>query len=238
MSHVKNVQAFGKLTGICTGYGGTYNPGQQNLQVNAMTTLLNIAQQSMEEVSEAQTIYDNATNQRVTGFKGIRKLSSRIVNVLKSSGAHPLTVLDARGSSQKVWGKRTPKREPEPNVKEGEKPKSSFARGSDYASMAYHFARLVETISAEPKYNPNEMELSVAGIIQRLAELRGLNEVVTQAEIGLSQARRKRDAIYYKGEGNLFSTALATKQYVRGVFGYNSNQHLEVRRLRFTKPKL
>ena len=238
MSHVKNVQAFGKLTGICTGYGGTYNPGQQNLQVNAMTTLLNIAQQSMEEVSDAQTIYDNATNQRVTGFKGIRHLSSRIVSVLKSSGAHPLTVLDARGSSQKVWGARRPKREPEPNAKEGEKPKSPAIGGSDYASMAHHFARLVETVSSEPKYNPNEEELSVAGITQRLAELRGLNDAVTQAEIGLSKARRKRDAICYEEESNLFNTALATKQYVRGVFGYRSNQHLEVRRLRFTKPKL
>ena len=238
MSHVKNLQAFGKLTGICTGYGGTYNPGQQNLQVNAMTTLLNIAQQSMEEVSEAQTFYDNATNQRVTGFKGIRKLSSRIVSVLKSSGAHPLTVLDAQGSSRKVWGAGTSKREPEPHVKEGEKPKLSFVYGRDYASIAYHFARLVETVSAEPKYNPNELELSAVGITQRLAELRSLNETVTQAEIGLSQARRKRDAICYKEEGNLFSTALATKQYVRGVFGYQSNQHLEVRRLHFTRPRL
>jgi hypothetical protein len=236
MSHVKNVQAFGKLTGICTGYGGTYNPGQQNLQVNAMTTLLNIVQQSMEEVSEAQTIYDNATNQRVTGFKGIRQLSSRIVSVLKSSGVHPLTVFDALGSSRKVWGANTAKREP--ILKEDEKPKSSFVYGRDYASMAYHFARLVETVSAEPRYNPNEPELSVAGITQRLAELRGLNEAVTQAEIGLSQARRKRDAVCYKEEGNLFSTALAAKQYVRGVFGYLSSQHLEVRRLRFTKPKL
>ena len=58
------MQAFGKLTGICTGLGGTYNPGKQNLQVNAMITLLNSAQQAWEEVKEAQKAYDNATNDR------------------------------------------------------------------------------------------------------------------------------------------------------------------------------
>ena len=44
MSHVKNLQSFDKVIRICTGLGGTYNPGQQNLQVNVMATLMNIAQ--------------------------------------------------------------------------------------------------------------------------------------------------------------------------------------------------
>jgi hypothetical protein len=73
MSHVKTMQAFEKLTGICTGLGGSYNPGQQNLQVNAMTTLLTVAQQSWEELKEAQKVYDNATNNRELGFRKIRQ---------------------------------------------------------------------------------------------------------------------------------------------------------------------
>ena len=32
MSHIKNVDAYSRLVGLCTGYGGKYNPGQQNLQ--------------------------------------------------------------------------------------------------------------------------------------------------------------------------------------------------------------
>jgi hypothetical protein len=64
MSHVKNMQAFEKLTGLCTGYGGSYNPGQQNLQVDALIAKLNNAQQVLMEVTETQTVYDNATNSR------------------------------------------------------------------------------------------------------------------------------------------------------------------------------
>ena len=78
MSHTKNMQSFEKLMGICTGLGGNYNPGKQNLQVNAMTTLSTIAQQIGEEVREARKAYDNATNAREQAFSDIRPLSSSI----------------------------------------------------------------------------------------------------------------------------------------------------------------
>ena len=73
MSHLKNMQAFGKLTGVCTGLGGNYNPGQQNLQANAMAAKLNIAQQVWEEVKEAEKAYDNATS---TDNRGSRTYAS------------------------------------------------------------------------------------------------------------------------------------------------------------------
>ena len=69
------MQAFGKLTGVCTGLGGTYNPGNQNLQANAMAAQLNIAQQVWEEVKDAEIAYDNATNNREQGFRNMRQLN-------------------------------------------------------------------------------------------------------------------------------------------------------------------
>ena len=207
MSHIKNVQAFGKLTGICTGYGGTYKPGQQNLQVNALITLLNSAQQTLSEVNEAQTAYDNITNTRELGFKEVRTLSSRILNVLKSSGAHALTIEDAQLSIRKLRGSRASK----PVVSTAavtaeEKPRPGFFYSQDYASLAFYFAKLVETVSAEADYTPTEAELSVDGLEAKLAELQGQNDAVTKAEIEMTSARRKRNALFYKGEDNLFAT--------------------------------
>ncbi len=239
MSHVKNVQAFGKLTGICTGYGGNYNPGQQNLQVNAMITLLNSAQQAMQDVNEAQTFYDNATNHRRLGFKGIRRFSSNVNNILKACGAHELTRNDVSSSVRKIWGVRRTQRKANAEIKPEEiKAGSSFIYGLNYASLANYFAQLVSTVSAEPKYRPNEPEYSVEGLKQKLAELHELNELVAQAEIRLATARRNRNELFYIREDSLFYTALAVKHYVRGVFGYKSAQHLETQRLHFSKPKL
>ncbi len=238
MSHVKNMQAFGKLTGICTGYGGQYNPGQQNLQVDAMTTLMISAQQVMDACNEAQALYDQVTNARERGFYGLRRLSSSVCLVLKSSGVDPGTVADAYALNRRIWGARKAKRkENAAAMAAGEKPKV-FVYGLDFASVANHFARLVELVIAEPTYGPNEDHLSVEGLQKKLGNLLKLNAAVTQAEIRLTQARRERNLVFYQMEGNLVSTAMASKQYIRGVFGFQSSQHQEVSQLRFNKPPL
>src|SRR5436190_11027437 len=150
MSHVKNVQAFGKLTGICTGYVGQDNTGQQNLQVEALVALINHAQQTLSEVNEAQTAYDNITNTRELGFEGVRKLSSRIFSVLKSCGAHALTIDDARVSMRKLQGSKSSKLVASTAaVTAEENPKPGFFYSQDYTSLAFYFAKLVETVSAE-----------------------------------------------------------------------------------------
>jgi hypothetical protein len=239
MSHLQNVQAFGKLMGICTGYGGSYNPGQQNLQVNAMTTLWISAQQALQAVNEAQTFYDNATNNRKLGFKGLRRFSSNVNNILKSCVANELTRNDARASVRKIWGTRRSQRKVNAEMKPEEiKSPSTFMYRTNYTSLANYFAQLVSTVSAEPKYRPNEPEYSVEGLKQKLAELQALNEFVTQAEISLATARRARNELFYIREDGLFHTAMAIKHYVRGIFGYKSSQHLETQRLHFTKPKM
>jgi hypothetical protein len=239
MSHVKNMQAFGKLTGICTGLGGTYNPGQQNLQVNAMITLLNSAQQAWEEVKEAQKAYDNATNDRELGFRKIRKLSSSVCGMLKAYGTNTLLLADALNCKRRIWGARISK----PPVVDTEKPeeeksaeRSSYGRA--YVIIAEYFDSLVKTVASEPKYNPNEPELTLAGLQQTLTDLFNLNKAVTEAEIRLEEARIKRNHVYYIAPENLVNTATAVKTYVRSAFGFQSQQHQQVQKLRFIKPNL
>jgi len=241
MSNVKNLQAFGKLKGYCTGYNGKYNPGQQNIQVDALNTLEANATQVLMEVTETQTGYDNITNKRAIAFKGIRHLSSRIVSVLKASGAHPLTIKDAQASTRKIWGRKS---KPSVAVKSptqaeivAEQSKQEFSYGRDYATIASYFDKLVSTVAAEPKYIAIEPDLSVPGLQAKVAEIHSLNQEVTQAEVDLSSVRRKRDGLFYEDEGNLYATAVAVKQYVRGGFGFSSAQRAEVSKLRFSKPR-
>src|SRR5690349_17054036 len=104
--------------------------------------------------------------------------------------------------------------------------------------MTFHFANLVESVSAEIRYERNEPELSLPGLNQTLAELHQANERVIQAEVNLAYARKKRNEVMYFSEGSLFNTAMAAKLYVRGIFGYLSPEHHDVTRIRFTKPTL
>ena len=239
MSHVQNLQSFDKVIRICTGLGGTYNPGQQNLQVYAMSTQLNIAQQIWEEVKEAQKAYDNATNARELGFRQIRTLSSNVYNMLKVCGANPLLLKDALNCKRRIWGARISKppavtTESPENDKQDARP----SYGQAYLVSAEYFDRLVKTVASESRYTPNEPHLSLASLEETLAGLFTLNKAVIEAETRLAEARIKRNTVYYIAPENLLSTASAVKTYVRSVYGYQSQQHQLMQKLRFNKPQL
>ncbi len=239
MSHVRNMQSFEKLMGICTGLGGNYNPGKQNLQVNAMTTLSTIAQQIGEEVREAQKAYDNATNAREQAFSNTRALSSSVYFMLKSSGANPLLLADALNSKRRIWG--APITRPEavdPEKALEKKPNTRPSYGKGYTIIAEYFDRLVKTVASESRYQAKEPRLTLEGLQQTATELFALNKAVADAEIRLDEARIKRNTVFYIAPESLVEIAVAVKAYVRSVFGYRSQQHLQVQKLRFNKPIL
>ena len=239
MSHVSNVQSFDKVIRICTGLGGNYNPGKQNLQVYAMSTTLNIAQQIWEEVKQAKKAYDNATNAREQGFREVRKLSASVFDMLKACGADPLLLKDALNSKRRIWGARISKAPAvDAGKSEAEQPDARPSYSRAYIALAEYVDQLVKTAASEPKYSPNEQHLTLASLQQKLAELFSLNKAVMEAEIRLAEARKKRNSVYYVAPENLVDTGKAVKMYVRSAFGHNSLEHHQLRTIRFTKPNV
>ncbi len=232
MSNVKNLQAFEKLIGCCTGFEGKYNPGQQNLQVNALATLLNNAQQAIHGVRQAETAYDNATNQRETLHRSTRLLATRAVSALRAHNVDAFTLADANTALRMIQGKVN--RQPVPAAEATEVKTPRRARGFDYVTQARYFADLVETISKVPGYAPSEPELTVTGLVRHRDELAKANKRVARATVALRFARNHRDAVLYGSKG-LYLTARATKDYVLSVFGTLSAEFKAVRGLRFTK---
>ncbi|NOS93749.1 MAG: hypothetical protein HOP30_17660 [Cyclobacteriaceae bacterium] len=237
MSHIKNVEAFGKLTGICTGYGGKFKPGNPNLQAHVMSALMNNARQVMSEVHSAKTEYDNATNTRELTFKDIKRLGTRIISALKANGAGKLTIADAQASVRKFNGTKSARKVAEKPNAEGElQTKVRRARGLDFISVAENFAKLVETVSADSSYHVNEMEFSVNNLRSLSSTLIALNDLVNDTTAKLNRARSKRDNLLYGREGNLVDTGMAAKQYVRSALGPKSDEYSEIKQIRFTKP--
>lgn len=239
MSNVKNVQALEQLLGICTGLGGSYKPGNQNLQVKAMTTLLSQARNVLSEVHSARTGYEIATNHREDAFSHLKPLTIRIISTLLAGGAMPQTVADARTMSRKIFGKRI-SQDRAPLPAEGEEtPKTRRrARGLDYESLTSHFAKLLETVAASPRYLTNEQDLSVDALRKQLAALQKHNSSVIEATVAWKNARIKRDEILYTLDRNLYDSGQRAKQYVKSAFGNQSEVYQTVSKIRFTKPRM
>ncbi len=237
MSNSKNVEAFKGLIGICTGYGGTYSPGSPNLRVESLLELLNQARNALRQVSISKTGYESATDAREVKFAEIRKLVSRILAELKSSGVLPQTADNAAVMVRKING-RVKAEKPEATIKaETSLPVVYRPRvnGSDFESVVYHFEKLIATLEAEPKYAPSVAGLKVEVLYQKLGELRAANQAVTHAANAWYLARSERDAVLYTNADSIYKTARAVKEQLKAIFGYNSDAVKAANRIAISK---
>lgn len=236
--HSKNVATFEDLISFCTGYGATYNPSKAALKLAALGTQLTAANAALQAVKVAKTGYDNATNARELAFKPLKPLATKIVNALAATEAARQTVDDVKTTNMKIQGKRakTVEKTDAKALAEGAEPvRTASTSQQSYDKQIDHFAQLVATLTAEPKYLPNENELKLTALNTLLTDLKAKNTAVINATTAASNARIARDKALYAETTGLVDTALDVKTYVKSVFGATSQQYKQVSGLKFTK---
>jgi hypothetical protein len=230
--NVKQVAAFGKLVGICNNLGARYNPSKAALTPTALANLLEQAQQSLEAVTVARTNFVLAINSRQDSYAGVYPLASRIVRALASMESSRENIRDARLLKRKLTS-RPPSATTQaatPGV-EGSTPASTHSSSQlDYDGQANTIAKLIQLVQELPAYNPNEPDLSVAGLKATLADLRNTSKAVADTGNALASARMHRNQVFY-GKGGLLETATAVKEYIRSVFGVRSEPAKELSKL-------
>ncbi|MFZ5972131.1 MAG: hypothetical protein ACOYXA_11110 [Bacteroidota bacterium] len=236
--HAKNVATFEDLISFCTGYGAQYNPSKAALKVPALNTLLAACNTALQAVKTAKTAHDNATNAREVTFKPLKPLSTKVINGLSATDATSQTVDDAKSTNLKIQGRRATKVDkPDEAAKAAGVPVAKIASTSQqsYDKLIDHFAQLIATLTAEPKYLPNENELKLPALNALLADLKTKNTATINAYTALSNARIARDKALY-GEGNgMVDVAKDVKLYIKSVFGASSPQFKQVSGLKFKK---
>ncbi len=240
MTTVITMQSFEKLVGICTGYGGKYNPGRQNLRVENLSDMLKQAREKLQQVSIAKTNYEQAQNDRELAFQEVRVLTSRIMAELKSSGALPPTVADAMVMVRKIRGyslaKKPATAASAEEVNTTENTAVNHGRsGKRFGYITVNFGKLIQTLSSEPEYQPSMPELNVDNLKERLARLQSVNDAMVNKVAEWRLARMERDVFFYQGRNSLHSIAIAVKQQVKAIFGPQSEAAKLVSKIPFTK---
>jgi hypothetical protein len=235
--HAKNVANFEDLISFCNGYGGSYKPSKAILQIPNLTTLHSNAESSITAVTNAKNAFTVATNQRQTAFDPLRKLCTRIVNALDATEASDKLVKDAKTINNKIQGKRaTPRPKPKPDSEAAEDKTISVSQQS-YDALIENFEKLIDLVSTEPTYTPNETELQISTLQTTLGNLKATNTAVVNAYTNYSNARITRNNILYAPTSGLVDVALEVKKYIKSVFGSTSPQYKQVSKLEFTRPK-
>ncbi|HNW99631.1 MAG TPA: hypothetical protein PKK00_14590 [Bacteroidales bacterium] len=245
--HAKNVANFEQLISFCTGYGATYNPAKAALKLTALNTLFTTAQTSLATVKDKFNAYSVAVDAREILFNPLSKFTTRVLSALESSEVTVQKIDDAKTITRKITGKRaTQKKEimplprklsetqPEGNTI-SEEIKQISASQMSYDNRLDNFAKLINLLSTETGYIPNETDLKVTALNTMLASMKAKNTAVINTITALSNARIDRNKIFYKENIGLYDIAMDVKVYVKSVYGSTSPEYKEVSGIKFTK---
>ena len=212
--HAKNVATFEDLISFCTGYGATYNPSKAALKLPALATQNTGAIAALQAVKVAKTAFDNATNAREVAFTPLKPLATKIVNGLAATEATSQTVDDVKTTNNKIQGKRAKAIE-KPTaaaLAAGAEPvKTASTSQQSFDKLIDHFAQMIATLTAEPKYLPNENELKVATLNTLLTDLRAKNTAVISATTTLSNCPYRARQSPLRGNDRHFGRSAGRK---------------------------
>lgn len=76
------------------------------LQIGSLQTMHLDTQGRLQDVIDANTQFNNATNDRQEEFKGVKELATRMIDAFEASCATPEKLADAKVFNRKLHGKR------------------------------------------------------------------------------------------------------------------------------------
>ncbi|WP_374540657.1 hypothetical protein [Flavobacterium sp.] len=237
VGHAKNVANFQDLIEFVIGYGATYNPSKNSLKLPQLIALKDNAQSKLNDVITKNTIYNNKVNERMVAFGNLKSLSTRLVNALQTTDATNETINNAKTFNRKMQGKKasTTQVPTDPNTPA---PTTISTSQQSYDQLIQHLAGLKSVLETEPSYTPNEIELQIATIDSKIADLSAKNTAVATAYTNISNSRISRNETLYTSENGIYETASEVKKYIKSVFGASSPQYNQVSGIKFSKPRL
>lgn len=252
VGHAKNVANFRALILICSQLGSHYNPSNEDYTLDSLNTIYKDADAAVKAVDAARGQYVQAIKPRQANFKGLGSLCTRIVKSLNLMRIDAGVIEAIKGVNRKIQGQKKGANRPANDVFEdfidvntdnnndaatpvvdAEVNKISTAQLS-YDSKLANFRRMIELLSAEPKYIPNEKQLQIDSLNDYYSQLENANISAFSTGLQLINARAKRNDILYNNPNNLYRIALDIKDYLLSAIGSNSPIYKQARKLRFS----
>lgn len=233
VGHAKNVANFHDLISFCQGYGTSYNPVKASLKIPALQALETTAQNSLSAVIPLRTAYNDAVNARIQAFHGLRTLSTRLINALQVTDATQQKVNDAKTFNKKIQGVRASATQT-PILPETQPPTTISSSQQSYDQLIQHFAGLISVLESETSYAPNEIDLSITTLNNKLALITQKNQEISDAFTTVDNSRIARNSILYNDSNSLVRIASEVKKYIKSVFGASSPEYAQVSAIKFT----
>jgi hypothetical protein len=242
--HIKQVAAWGKLSGLCNALGDAYRPSKESMKGTAMENLLTASQVQIAAVQNAETFLANAITERREAFDQIPVLGTRIIAALTALGASQERINDVNAIRKRFRYQALPKEVTAPQsssstqMEHGTADTEKSARHpityGDFANRLNNFNQMISQLEKGTPYEPQEEDLTIDALKRFSAVLTQKHEQVAQAQLSLYQEKKKRDDLLFSTNG-IYGNASMIKMYVRSVYGFKSTESKTISRVKFEK---
>lgn len=230
--HAKNVAQFQKLITRCE-LLPDFNPPNPIIYLLELQAYRTTADNAIVSVHQRKSTSDITINERQKEFERLDSVSTRTVNILEVIANEKKIVADARTILRRIRGEVSkPKTDENLPGQEAMSPRSNSQQS--YDKLIDHFRALIELVKQVPGYEPNEAELTIAGLSAYHADLVMKNNNVTKANTQLSKARKTRDKLLYNTIDGLLQRAKLVKLYVKSLYSASSLEYKEISKIKFT----
>lgn len=235
--HGQNVHNFKLLVVFVRTMGANYNPPIESIKIEALEAKYTSADNSISAVEVAR-ISSGATSSRINDlFASHDSIVTRSFNSFKVFNPQTGSLNQAHSLVRDMRGKAaTDKLTEEEIAAEKEKGniitqntihKSSVSRKIEF------FSNWVMFLKAQRFYKPNEEEITVDALEQRLENYKSAENAHLEALALVKVARNNRTIECYDPATGMVATATTVKNYIKSACGANSAEYKYVSSIPF-----
>ncbi len=205
-------------------------PDSAILTVN-FTSFLVTVDSANEEVENTRSFLAASQMVRKTVSEGAQKLTTQIVNFVKSNPQWKMDFPRIKELCDKARSVRPKAKQP---ATPPPTPQKTRDRGDgSYAEIAQHFKALSAKLGGLTGYSPPDANIQPGVIASLASQLEGNNDAVDTMVSDHAKAVENRYALYFEPGTGLGAKFAAIKAAVKGQYGQNSTQFAQVKGMRW-----
>ena len=208
-----------------------FTPPDSEISIVNFTSFLVTVDSANEEVENTRSFLAAAQVVRKTASDAAQKLTTQIVNYVKSNPAWKVDFSRIKELADKARTIRPKAKQPATPTPT---PQKSRDRGDgSYAEIAQHFKALSAKLSALAGYTPPDANIQSAAIATLAGQLEANNDAVDTKVSDYDKAVEARYALYFEEGTGLAAKFAAIKAAVKGQYGQNSTQFAQVKGMKW-----
>lgn len=228
----KNLANFDELIRNVKSFGDLYMPPVPLITMPNLEIKAQMVRNTLDFINRADAAYNIALAAKEEEFKPLKKLFTRVLNILKIMSLPQSLIDEATSLNRKMQGKRATAKLTNTELNtlrlDGVEKKQISSSQQSVDNLIETFGKLIELLLSIGNYAPNEIELQLPFLTNQHSQLKLKNKETDDENVALNNARAARDLEMYAPQTGMVDVALAVKNYVKAAFNANSTQYKQI----------